>query len=268
MGQTEQMAGLPEEGVRLTMAFESMLKKIGDGKVKAYLDPVRVVTIGYGTTRWDVPSLSIDTIWTITYAEGVFFDSLRKKYLPVVEKWAQKSPKKLTSQQMGALLSMVYNCGEGIFYDPKTGNLRNIGRALVAGKLDEVPEYMSRWDKAGGKTLAGLVRRRKAEGLLWKGDIAGASRTAETTLEIHPQARSREVPTPNAKDLAVRTTKESGALAAGGGTSGTVAAQSKAPSPAHYSGLEIGLVLGGALVAVVALVLLVRKSNFLKENWA
>jgi GH24 family phage-related lysozyme (muramidase) len=32
-----------------------------------------------------------------------------------------------------------------------------------------VPNQIKRWDKAGGKVLAGLVRRREAESLLFEG---------------------------------------------------------------------------------------------------
>jgi GH24 family phage-related lysozyme (muramidase) len=35
--------------------------------------------------------------------------------------------------------------------------------------FDDVPNQIKRWDKAGGKVLAGLVRRREAESLLFEG---------------------------------------------------------------------------------------------------
>ena len=34
---------------------------------------------------------------------------------------------------------------------------------------DEVPNQIKRWNKAGGKVLEGLVRRREAEALLFQG---------------------------------------------------------------------------------------------------
>jgi lysozyme len=36
-------------------------------------------------------------------------------------------------------------------------------------KYDEVPVQIKRWNKAGGKVLDGLIRRREAEALLFEG---------------------------------------------------------------------------------------------------
>jgi lysozyme len=41
-------------------------------------------------------------------------------------------------------------------------------RFLNEGKYDEVPAQIKRWNKAGGKVLDGLVRRREAEALLFQ----------------------------------------------------------------------------------------------------
>jgi len=35
--------------------------------------------------------------------------------------------------------------------------------------MGEVPTQIKRWNKAGGKVLDGLVRRRKAEALMFEG---------------------------------------------------------------------------------------------------
>ena len=42
-------------------------------------------------------------------------------------------------------------------------------KRLNAGMWDDVPAQMERWDRAGGKKLLGLTRRRKAESLLFEG---------------------------------------------------------------------------------------------------
>ena len=42
-------------------------------------------------------------------------------------------------------------------------------KVLNNGKYEEVPTQMKRWNKAGGKVLDGLVRRREAEALLYQG---------------------------------------------------------------------------------------------------
>jgi len=43
-------------------------------------------------------------------------------------------------------------------------------RVLNEGKYDEVPAQMKKWNKANGKVLAGLTRRREAEGLMFEGE--------------------------------------------------------------------------------------------------
>ena len=42
-------------------------------------------------------------------------------------------------------------------------------KVLNAGEYDEVPAQIKRWNKAGGKVLQGLIRRREAEALLFEG---------------------------------------------------------------------------------------------------
>jgi lysozyme len=43
-------------------------------------------------------------------------------------------------------------------------------KVLNEGKYDLVPAEMRRWNKAGGETLEGLVRRREAESKLFKNE--------------------------------------------------------------------------------------------------
>ena len=42
-------------------------------------------------------------------------------------------------------------------------------KELNAGNYEKVPSEMKRWNKAGGKVLDGLIRRREAESLLFQG---------------------------------------------------------------------------------------------------
>ena len=69
----------------------------------------------------------------------------------------------LNQSQFDALVAWTFNLG--------VGNLRQstMLRKLNEGDYQSVPSEMNRWNKAGGKTLDGLIRRRKAEGLLFEG---------------------------------------------------------------------------------------------------
>lgn len=67
----------------------------------------------------------------------------------------------LQQHQVDALVSFVFNVGGGAFAES------TLLRELNAGHYDAVPRELPRWVKADGKTLAGLVRRRQAEGTLF-----------------------------------------------------------------------------------------------------
>ena len=65
--------------------------------------------------------------------------------------------------QFDALVSFAYNCG--------IGNLRSstLLRKLNAGDFPGAALEFHRWNRANGRVLAGLVRRRAAEALLFHG---------------------------------------------------------------------------------------------------
>ena len=69
----------------------------------------------------------------------------------------------LKQHQFDALVAWVYNLGAGNLIS-STLLIR-----LNAGEYADVPHEIQRWNKAGGEVLEGLVRRRKAEALLFEG---------------------------------------------------------------------------------------------------
>src|SRR4030095_4711329 len=64
--------------------------------------------------------------------------------------------------QFDASVSLVYNIGEGAF--AKSTALKKIN----ADRHAEVPAQIKRWNKAGGKVVKGLERRREAEAELYR----------------------------------------------------------------------------------------------------
>ena len=244
----------------LIRAFESCLKPVGGGQFTTYRCPANVVTIGWGTTRDDAPDLQEGVFWSLSVCNQVFDRSLLKYDAAldgIVAARARDGHKSLTAYQRDALISFVYNCGPG-------GLSGNVGRAVREGRDAEVPEFLSRWNKGGGRILAGLVRRRKAEGQLWSGDIKGAQTTAQTILP-GSMPQSREVPTPTTGELARRTTREGAAAAGGAGTSGGTVATKPAGTPT--SSAEMALIVGGLVVFVIGAALLARKVSALKKDW-
>ena len=244
----------------LIQAFESCLKPVGGDQFTTYRCPAGVLTIGWGSTRDDAPDLSDGDKWSGTVCKRVFYQSLPKydAYLdPVVADRARNGHPSLTTHQRDALISGLYNAGPKLLSG-------NIGRAVREGRDADVPEYLSRWNKGGGKVWPGLVRRRKAEGQLWSGDLQGAQTTAGTILP-GSMPQDRQVPTPTTGELARRTTREGAAAAGGAGASGgTVATK---PAGAPTSGAEMALIVGGLVVFVIGAVLVARKVSMLKKDW-
>ena len=68
----------------------------------------------------------------------------------------------LNANQRDALISFAYNCGAGCL------------RTLCRGRtLPQICEVMIRYNLSGGKPLAGLTRRRKAEQTLFNTPVSG-----------------------------------------------------------------------------------------------
>jgi lysozyme len=61
-----------------------------------------------------------------------------------------------------ALVSWTYNLG------PTNLRSSTLLKVLNSGAYDDVPAQIKRWNKANGKVLDGLIRRREAEALLFE----------------------------------------------------------------------------------------------------
>ena len=136
-------------GVDLIKHFESC-------KLTAYQDSVGVWTIGWGHTS----GVKKGDTWTQGEADNVLLNDL-DKFEGYVDLYV-KVP--LTQNQFDALVSWTFNLGPG--------NLKSstMLTKLNEKKYDEVPSQMKRWNKAGGKVLRGLERRRNAEAAMFLGE--------------------------------------------------------------------------------------------------
>jgi hypothetical protein len=86
----------------------------------------------------------------------------------------------LAQCQFDALVSFAYNCGIGNL--KASTLLRKVNRRDFAGAARE----FGKWNKAGGRVLPGLTRRRAAEATLFAG--AGCIEARATELHDMPQA--------------------------------------------------------------------------------
>jgi lysozyme len=241
--------------VKIIHAFESCLKPTKDGKYTTYVCPGDALTIGWGTTRDDVPELKPGDVWSKEHCDSVFTTSL-PKYENIVARYEKRRKAPTAQHHRDALISLVYNTGPA-------GLAGNVGRAFVDGRDSEIPKFLARWNKADGKILPGLVRRRKAEGQLYLGDLTGAYKTAQL-IRPGTMPQSREVPKPTPAELARATPRASTATGAAVGVAPASAATADKNAPVA-AGV---LIVFGIAVAAVAVILLARKWSKLREDWA
>ena len=112
----------------------SLIQKFEGCRLTAYQDSIGLWTIGYGHTA------GVSEGQTITQAQACAFLKADKYH------WNQN--------QFDALVSFTFNCGSR-----SLRTLLNNGQRTVSEISAKIPAY----NKAGGKVLKGLVRRRAAE---------------------------------------------------------------------------------------------------------
>ena len=137
-------------------------------RAKAYKDPVGIWTVGYGETGWNIGP---DT--QVTEAEASI--RLSNRLLNIATRIGRLVDVGLAPNEMAALLSFIYNVGDGAFAKSTLRKKLNNG----ADPAEVAAEFL-RWNKAGGRVLLGLKRRRAAESLVFLGgDVDKAIETAE-----------------------------------------------------------------------------------------
>ena len=141
--------GLGPDGLALIKQFEGL-------KLNAYKCPADVWTIGYGTTTGVKPGQAI----TEARAEELLRADVAKFVAGIND--AVTVP--LTQGQFDALVSLAYNIGLGAF---RTSTLL---RLLNKREYASAAKQFDRWNRAGGRVLAGLSRRRAAERKLFEGE--------------------------------------------------------------------------------------------------
>lgn len=129
-------------GVRILKEFEGL-------RLEAYKCPAGVWTIGYGHTRTAKEGMKI----TSDVAEALLLSDLSYFEKEIIK----LLPRGLSNDEFSALVCFCYNVGMGAF------KRSTMLRLLKEGKKKEAADEFMRWNKAGGKELPGLTRRRAAE---------------------------------------------------------------------------------------------------------
>jgi GH24 family phage-related lysozyme (muramidase) len=143
---------------KLVQQFEGCARKRPDGSFDAYPDPGTgrdPWTIGWGTTGQDIRQ---GVTWTQQQCDDRFAADLAK-FAQGVARIIGDAP--TTQHQFDAMVSFAYNVG--------TGNLSSstLLRKHKAGDFAGAAAEFGKWNKAAGKVMAGLTRRRSAEAALY-----------------------------------------------------------------------------------------------------
>ena len=143
---------LNDKGIDLMHDFEGL-------KLQAYLCPANVPTIGWGNTFYE-SGRKVQMGETITKerADGLFL-WVANSFATQVRSMLKVQ---LNENQFSALVSFTYNVGNA--------NLRSSTLLRLVNANPNNPNIRAqflRWNKAGGKELAGLTRRRQAESNLY-----------------------------------------------------------------------------------------------------
>jgi|TARA_B100001939_G_C16930771_1_gene613832 lysozyme len=139
---------ISKEGIALIKKFEGC-------ELEAYQCSAGVWTIGYGHTKTAEPGLVISQEHADYLLEGEL-----KEYAEYVNDYVKVE---LNQSQFDALVSWTFNLG------PTNLSSSTLLKRINAEDFADVPHQIKRWNKAGGKVLEGLIRRREAEALLFEG---------------------------------------------------------------------------------------------------
>lgn len=144
---------LGSKGLELIKSFEGFYSK-------PYLDPIGIPTIGYGATYY--PNKKKVTMKDKPLTEKEASDLLKEMMVTYENDVKRLVKRELNQNQFDALVSFTYNLGSA-----------NLGKSTLLKKINANPcdktikDEFLKWNKAGGKVLNGLTRRRNAEAELY-----------------------------------------------------------------------------------------------------
>lgn len=151
---------------RIGQAGFALIKQYEGCRLAAYRCAAGVWTIGYGHTAGVHSGMTI----TQAQADAYLQQDIAKfegyvnnpAYVPITEQ--------LNQNQFDALTSFAFNLG--------AGNLRKLCKGRTAA---QIARAMPSYNKAAGKVLAGLTRRRKAEQALFNKAVSCTGTTTTST---------------------------------------------------------------------------------------
>lgn len=140
--------------MKTSQGMKELIARFEGLRLKAYKCPAGIWTIAFGATTFNGKRVTEGLVITKEQA----YEQLERD-LAVFENGVERLVSKPINQdQFDALVSFSFNLGLG-----------SLSRSSVLRKVNADPsdptirDSFAMWNKAGGKVLAGLVKRRKAE---------------------------------------------------------------------------------------------------------
>ena len=162
------LRGIGHDGIALIKRFEGCARRQPDGRFAAYPDPGSALartgsgsgapwTIGWGASG---PGIGPGTVWSQAECDARLEMNLARFGDQVA---AAIGDAPTTQPQFDALVSFHYNTGA-------------IARAAltakhIAGDYAGAAAEFARWNRAGGRVLTGLTRRRAAEAAIYASSL-------------------------------------------------------------------------------------------------
>jgi GH24 family phage-related lysozyme (muramidase) len=222
--------------MRIPKAALDLIKKYEGLRLNAYKCSAGVWTIGYGHTS-AAGEPEVTPGMTITRAEANrIFDKDIQNFAVGVERLI-KVP--VSPAQFGACVSLAFNIGLGAF--KKSSVLRFINQ----NRMNDAADAFLLWNKAGGKVLKGLVRRRAEEA-----ELFSSADKADVRVPDEPKGKSMALSTTNIA---------AGATAAAGVTAATKEIVDNTSSILSGSGM---------MTVILAVIVIAGAAWIIRERWA
>lgn len=224
-----------KKGIQVIKEFEGC-------RLKAYADIVGVWTIGYGFTKDVKPG----DVMTQAECEERLLEELRSYEQAVHEATGGK----YTQNQFDAMVSLAWNIGIGGVRKSSVVKAHNRGDYQAAARA------FGLWNKAGGKEVAGLTRRRSAESVLYL-----TPAPYQANLEM-PQQVDEEKP------MISSSINRAGIIAGGTATVAGVSQTIDTVSSLKYSIASLGdwLVPGLLILTIVSVGYIIYQRLMLRKN--
>lgn len=137
---------------------KKLIAKFEGCQLKAYKCPAGKWTIGYGHTK----GVKAGDVWTQKQADEALTKEIEEYGKGVLQACPSLAE---TPNRLAACISLAYNIGTGAFC--RSTLVKKLNAKDYAGACEEI----RRWNKAGGKVLPGLTKRREKEYRMCMGEI-------------------------------------------------------------------------------------------------